>query len=159
MEETQKSLLRKKLYPSEDEYFRKNPNVAGMATEDERVILNPYSPKDVNKDAVYKNEAARIYMRKSKERPTFAVTEQQKQLLAGTTYENASEQDQRETIVGRILSQDPSAGQATPEQLEYAQKITKQMNTVKPSRSEKNRKSPKTIFSKDQSKTLLGGLQ
>lgn len=51
-------------YQSELDYFKANPTVAGMATEDNRVIINPYSnlTKD-EKNSVFQNEKARIIMR------------------------------------------------------------------------------------------------
>ena len=35
--------VRPDLYEGEDKYFKENPHVAGMAAEDDRIIMNPYS--------------------------------------------------------------------------------------------------------------------
>lgn len=117
------SLLRDP-YESELSYFKKNPNVAGMATEDERVIFNPYShvhPK--NSDNIYKNEAARIHIRKSKNKPKFKITPEQHESFK----DYGEEQDIRDTIAARILSGDESAGNFTPEQKEYADMLNNEM--------------------------------
>ena len=48
-------------YASELDYFKKNPSVSGMATEDNKVILNPYSNlKPEEYKAVVINETARL---------------------------------------------------------------------------------------------------
>lgn len=111
-------------YDSENEYFKKNPHVAGMATEDEKVIFNPYSnviPK--NSDSIYKNEASRIYMKKHNVRPDYDVTEDQKKRFHGY----GSDQDVKETIVGRGISGDESSGELTPNQREFIKKLSNQM--------------------------------
>lgn len=109
--------VREKLYPSEDTYFKSNPNVAGMASESGHIILNPYSSKDINKDAVVKNEAYRLYMRDEKINPSFKVTEDQKKFFKGSSYEK-DEKALKQTIAARILSGDPSVN-PTREQLEW----------------------------------------
>lgn len=106
-------------YASELEYFKKNPSVAGMATEDDRVILNPYSGPGINKDAVIKNESVRIFMKKNKIVPDFSLTTQQLNKFKGTEYEK-NELELKRSIVARILSGDPSAGDVTQEQRKYA---------------------------------------
>jgi hypothetical protein len=116
--------LREDLYPGEDSYFKENPNVAGMASESGHVILNPYSGPDVNQDAVYQNELARLYMRGQlpnvdQVRPAFDLTNEQMQSLP-PEYQSAPIQDQRETIAARIYSGDPSAGIPTGDQKAFA---------------------------------------
>jgi len=107
---------RGQLYPGEDNYFRQNPKVTGMAAEDDAVILNPYSSlSEQEKQAVARNEAARVHMRRSETKPSFALTEDQRRQFAGTPYEG-NEQAMRETIAARIFSGDPSGGEITPEQ-------------------------------------------
>lgn len=125
-------LLRADLYPGENDYFRRNPHVAGMATEDGRVILNPYSSlSDDEQGAVYLNEASRLLMRESSP-PSFNITPEQRERFAtinnGQPY--GSEQDIRETIAARILSGDPSAGAATPEQFAYARGLGHRMSAA-----------------------------
>jgi hypothetical protein len=103
-------------YQSELDYFNKNPHVAGMAAEDDRIILNPYStlkPEQMN--SVLMNESARIFMRKGK-RPGFSLTDEQKDYFG---LYSSDEQDTKETIAARILSGDTSAGRPTDEQLRY----------------------------------------
>lgn len=117
--------FRPDLYPGEDDYFRNNPHVAGMAAEDDSIILNPYSKiSDEEKQAVMLNEAARVHMRRNYDAPRFDLTPEQTQNL-GNYSKNMD--DIRQTIAARILSGDPSAGKATPEQLEYVQGLRKFM--------------------------------
>ena len=116
---------RELLYPGEDDYFRNNPHVAGMAAEDDKIIMNPYSKlSDVEKQAVMVNEAARVHMRRNYNPPRFDLTPDQITAL-GNYSKNID--DIRQTLAARILSGDPSAGKATPEQLEYVQGLRKFM--------------------------------
>ena len=109
-------------YESELQYFKKNPNVAGMAAEDNKVILNPFSnrkPEEFQSVAI--NESSRILMRKNpKYAPRFELTDQQKSFLDSTSYRNASDEDRKATIAARILSKDPSAGIPSSEQTLFA---------------------------------------
>lgn len=107
--------------PSEIEFFKKNTHVGGMAAEDDKVILNPFSKlTDAEKEAVALNESARIYMRRN-HAPTFEITPEQK--AAFKNY--GSEDDIKSTIAARILSGDPSAGNATEEQIKYVNRFLK----------------------------------
>jgi hypothetical protein len=119
-----KGLMRKP-EDSELEYFKNNPNVTGMATEDNRVILNPYSKlTDKEKEAVALNEAARIKMRTDKSlAPNFELTPSQAEFLNSNTYKQASDADRKATIAARILSGDPSAGTPTEEQTQFVNKL------------------------------------
>ncbi len=111
---------------SENDYFKKNPHVGGMATSDSRVILNPFSPlSPEEKYAVAVNESARLHMRKSGS-PKFELTPQQAESLKGTAYES-NPIAARETIAARILSGDPSAGAPTKDQLDFVQKLRSSM--------------------------------
>lgn len=103
-------------YASELEFFKANPHVAGMAAEDDKVILNPFAThlSYSEKQAVVTNERARIQMRTGP-KPDFELTPAQKR-----EFQNyGSEQDIRETVAARILSGDPSAGTATKEQQDW----------------------------------------
>jgi hypothetical protein len=112
-----KGIEMRKPYAGELEYFKKNANVAGMATEDNKVILNPYSNlKPEQYQSVAVNEASRIIMRKPEFKPDFELTSQQKAFLDTTTYKNASEDERKATIAARILSDDPSSGVTTAQQ-------------------------------------------
>jgi len=118
--------LRPDLHPGEDEYFRKNPHVAGMAAEDDRIIMNPYSKlKDAEKQAVMLNEAARVHMRRgTMQPPRFALTPEQESAFAKYSDNPV---DRASTIAARILSGDPSALKPTPEQQDYVQQLRKFM--------------------------------
>ena len=112
-----KGIAMREPFEGEINYFKQNPNVAGMATDDNKVILNPFSNLKENEyQAVAMNEAARIVMRNPKYRPDFELTEQQIRFLDSTTYRNASEDDRKATIAARIVSGDPSGGVPTSEQ-------------------------------------------
>ncbi len=114
--------VRDQLYPGEDEYFKANPHVAGMAAEDDKIIMNPFSTlTDKEKSAVMMNEAARVHMRnKLIEPPNYDLTPTQtKQFESYSKDPN----DVKQTIAARILSGDPSAGDVTPDQQEYVVKL------------------------------------
>ena len=107
-------------YPSEMAYFRGNPQVAGMAAEDDAITLNPYtSLSRSQRDAVAKNEAIRLFMRKNGIRPTFEVSDQQRKFFDSTPYAN-DEDAMKQTIIARYLSGDPSSGELTQDQLRFA---------------------------------------
>jgi hypothetical protein len=111
-------------YDSELEYFKKNPNVAGMAADDNKVILNPFAnrkPEEYQSVAI--NESSRILMRQPKYAPRFDLTDQQKSFLDSTSYRNAPDEDRKATIAARILSKDPSAGIPSNEQTLFANEL------------------------------------
>ncbi len=118
--------VRQDLFPGENDYFRKNPNVTGMAAEDNRIIMNPYSTlTDAEKQAVMMNEAARVHMRVGNfDAPRFALTPEQEKAFEGYS---ANPVDRLSTVAARILSNDPSALTPTPEQTEYVQRLRKFM--------------------------------
>ena len=117
-------------HKSEDTWFAMNTNVTGMAAEDGRIVLNPYSGlSDENKAAVAKNEAIRLFMRENKVDPQFKVTPEQVKSFAGTNYgEKGKESFLRQILVSRILTGDPSAGNVTEEQRKVSQDIMQQLN-------------------------------
>lgn len=119
----------RELHPSEDEYFKKNTHVGGMAAEDGHIILNPYSKlKPEEKDAVARNEAARLYMRENNIVPNFAVSPEQRDAFKGTEYgKPENEKFLKQTLAARLVSGDPSAGKATEEQMNAAKEILNQM--------------------------------
>ena len=107
-------------YPSEDEFFKNRPDVGGMATIDNQVIINPYSLLSSDeKSAVYENELARIKMRSPQFRPNFSLTKEQEDYLDSNDYKNASELDRKATIAARILTGDSTAQTPTSEQLNF----------------------------------------
>jgi hypothetical protein len=107
---------RENLFQGEADFFRENPHVAGMATEDKRVIINPQAHPDVDTDMVKLNEAARLFMRHGEHRPGFEITPEQGAALSGYS-ENP--QDIRDTLAARLMTGDPSGGRATPDQTAY----------------------------------------
>lgn len=125
--------------PSEDTFFQKNPHVAGMATEDKRIITNPHSglPPQQN-ELVRMLEASRLYMNDNNINPDFELTPNQvdffndpsMKVVGGVQYRdnpNAAKQ----SIISRIIVGDPSAQDVTPEQQSYADMISEKMG-IKP---------------------------
>lgn len=116
---------------SEHEYFNRNPHVGGYADfESGTIVLNPYSKLSQDeKNAVAMNEYARLTMRNSSLQPQFDLTPRQTE--AFKDYGNGNPLAQRENIIGRIISNDPSALDITDEQKEFAQKVKNQMRQQK----------------------------
>jgi hypothetical protein len=114
------------LFPGEDDYFKQNPNVAGMAAEDNHIIMNPYSKlTNKEKEAVKVNEAARVHMRSGlMEAPRYSLTPEQEKAFEKYSKDPT---DRASTIAARLLTNDPSALTATPEQLEYVDRLRKFM--------------------------------
>ena len=114
--------VREQLYPDEESYFKENPHVAGMAADDDKIIMNPFSTlKDNEKQAVMMNEAARVHMRsKLIDAPNYELTPTQAKKFAEYSKDI---NDIKQTVAARILSGDPSAGDATPEQEAYVAKL------------------------------------
>lgn len=109
-------------YKGELDFFKKRPEVAGMATEDNKIILNPYSknsPKE--QQAVAQNEALRLFMKIQKIQPDFELTKEQQALFKGTEYEKNTA-EAKKSIIARILSGDPSA-KPTEEQIQQAENL------------------------------------
>jgi len=118
-------------YDSELDFFRKNLDTTGMATEDGRIILNPFSDLDTaSQKSVATNEAARLLMRENKIKPDFDVTEEQKNAFKGTAYEE-NEEALKETILARAIAGDPSAGKLTARQKEWANLVGSQLRARK----------------------------
>ena len=123
----------RKPFAGEDKFFKSRPEVGGMAAEDGKIVLNPYSPlKEQEKMQVAKNEAIRLWMRDNKTEIPFNVTKEQSKAFAGTEY-GGNPQALKETIVARVLTGDPSA-MATPEQQNFANKLMSRItqSTQKP---------------------------
>lgn len=111
----------------EDGYFKSNPHVGGMADfQSGKIVLNPYSKlSDDEKNAVAMNEWARLLMRQNKITPNFEITPAQQKAFG--SYGGGDPLAIKETIVGRIVSGDPSALDATPQQHQIAEQIKKLM--------------------------------
>jgi hypothetical protein len=115
---------------SELEYFKANPTVSGMAADDDKIILNPYSKlSKKEQDAVALNEYGRIVMRTNPQfAPNFILSDEQTKFLGSNTYKDAPEQDRLATIAARLLSGDPSAGTPTIDQLKFVNKLKDYIN-------------------------------
>ena len=111
---------------SEIEFFRKNSTVAGMATSDDAIILNPFSNlSETEKKSVILNERVRLFLRKKNIDPQFEIHPSQLKTFkdfqeSGIPGEKEAK-DVRATIIGRILSGDPSGEPYTPEQIKAAE--------------------------------------
>lgn len=112
---------------SELDFFQSRKDVAGMATSDHAVILNPLArlDKDPEKNRqkqqqVVLNERIRVFLRKNELDPQFDLTDEQKK-----NFQNYSQNpvDVRHTILSRIISGDTSAGKITNEQRILSKKI------------------------------------
>lgn len=106
-------------YPSEDEFFWLNPNVAGYAAPDKAVALNPHSSLPTeSKMRVALNEATRHHMMDQGTLHKFPITEGQQGFFQSHSPAHYAKDPQmaRHTIVARILSGDNSAAPYTPEQ-------------------------------------------
>jgi len=127
----------RKPFTGEDKFFKGRPEVGGMAAEDGKIVLNPYSAlKEQEKMQVAKNEAIRLWMRDNKTKIPFDVTKDQSKAFAGTEY-GGNPQALKETIVARVLTGDSSA-MATPEQQSFANKLMEKItqSTQKPTLSQ-----------------------
>ena len=118
-------VARREPHPSETMYFASNPRVAGMATEDDQIALNPFSPNSAQgQRAVMNNEAARVHMRSNPEiRPQFGLSPEQQERFGSY----GSPDDVRQTIAARQFSGDPSAGEASPDQVAFLNRLRKVM--------------------------------
>jgi len=105
-------------YASEESFFKSNPGVAGMATEDQAVVLNPLRNFTANElDSVVRNERVRLLISSGKiPKPTFEPSKSQRKALGG--YSGSSD-DFLATIAARAASGDPSIGSVTNQQKAY----------------------------------------
>jgi hypothetical protein len=109
---------------SEQEFFKSRPEVGGMMLmpDEFKYTLNPYSPLSKQEmEGVKKNELARLIMSRAGV-PEFDVTPDQQEsfgkMSQGKSY--GLPEEIRATILGRILSGDPTAMAYTPQQKQYA---------------------------------------
>ena len=117
-----KDIVRKKLYSGEDKYFKENPNVTGMMTEDNKVIINPYSNlSDEEKQVVIRNEIIRLNFKNNNIIPNIKITDKQREFFKNTPYET-NEDAMKQTIMARVLTNDPSVN-PTQEQIAAAAKL------------------------------------
>jgi hypothetical protein len=114
-------------YDTESEYFKNNPNVAGMKTEDKKIILNQYSKLSPEQLEIVKyNEALRLYLDDLGITPNITITPEQKQYFQGTPYYN-DEKAMKNTIIARILTNDPSSQSVTRDQQDFADAVYKKI--------------------------------
>ncbi len=113
-------------YQSELDYFLSNPNVAGMATEDNRVIFNPTLPEK-SRESVFMNELARIALRNRMQVPEFSLTPRQDERFR----DYGKPEDIRSTILARILAGDPSAEDYTDEQSSHVEQLRKIVDVLR----------------------------
>ena len=112
---------------SELEFFKSNSNTPGYAADDGSIVISPNAKlTPEQRKGLLMNEASRLYMRENKLIPDFDVTPEQITFFSKTPYANNKEA-MRQTIVGRILSNDQSVGRITPLQEQYARWIYEQM--------------------------------
>jgi hypothetical protein len=117
---------------SEDAFFKKRPEVGGMMTDDNKIILNPYSKLKPNElQGVAQNEALRLLMKLKKINPEFELTDEQVKFFKGSEYENSPE-EAKKSILARILTGDPSAQSPSEEQLKSAEELKNYINTLNP---------------------------
>lgn len=110
--------------PREIEFFRNHPHITGMAADDGRVILSPFSElTDHQKRAVSLNEAARIFMVREGLTPQFDLTPAQKAKFISYGPIDA----QRATVAARLLSGDPSAMTPTDKQIAFVRDLAAAM--------------------------------
>ena len=114
-------------FDSERQYFRQNAKVGGMAAEDGRIVMNPYSMlSPQQREAVARNEAARLYMREKQFKFDFDPEPHQIEAFRGTPYENDHDA-LRATILARALSGDPSAGKLSARQQQWVDWLLPQL--------------------------------
>lgn len=112
-------------YPGEDSFFKSMPHVGGMAAEDGKITLNPYSPlTPTQKDAVAHNEAVRLWMRHFDNPTPFSLTDKQTQSFQGTPYATG-DSNAKASIIARIITGDKSAQDYTDEQKRQADAVQK----------------------------------
>lgn len=117
------------------DFFRKNPHISGMANgaglngsdpKSPRVVMvNPFSklPPE-NRKLLIENERLRHFMAETGEDPAFDPTPEQTQFFKGEEYGKPENKKYlKQTIVSRIITGDPSAGNVTIAQEAEDQRI------------------------------------
>ena len=116
-------------YESENTYFKQNPNVTGMAADDNKIILNSFSgmnPK--NQRSVAENEATRLYIRDKGYKFDFPVPQVTQSPFKGSVYADPDNLHHlQSTIISRGVVGDKSAGEITPAQQEWVNRIKSEM--------------------------------
>ena len=110
-------------YPSEQQFFRNRPYVAGYAADDGGVVQNPYITKGLSPVAA--NETVRQALRSlpNEQRPDFELTPEQTATLGDYS---PDPRDVKDTILARIITGDPSAQNITDAQRQAANQAVNQ---------------------------------
>jgi len=107
-------------FPSECSWFAEHPEIAGYASEDGCIVINPEAKLNSSQiECVCLNEAYRLLMHRWKIVPKISLTSKQRESFRGTSYFD-NEDALKQTIIARILANDSSAGKITDEQRGYA---------------------------------------
>jgi hypothetical protein len=122
----------RKATESEIKYFKDNPKVEGMMSQDsDQVVLRPkemskLTPKE--RRGLAENENFRLFIRKNKPQLDFKLTDEQKENLSDTDYaKTGNDYQAKATILARIYTGDKSGGKATKEQTTLLNKLAKEM--------------------------------
>ena len=114
-------------YQSEEEFFKRSPHVTGMAAEDGKIVLNPFSTLDDNaRLSVARNEAARLFMREKGFQFDFTPDTHQRKAFAGTEYDG-NDHALNSTILARAIAGDPSSGKLNQRQQEWVDWLIPQL--------------------------------
>lgn len=113
----------------ENNFFRENKDVAGMATDDNRIILNSFSGlTPENQRSVAENEATRLHMREKGYKFDFPVPQVMQNPFKGSIYSKPENLHHlQSTIISRGVAGDPSAGEMTPAQQIWVNRIKSEM--------------------------------
>ncbi|MAH50392.1 hypothetical protein CMI37_31510, partial [Candidatus Pacearchaeota archaeon] len=92
--------IRKELYEGEIKFFKDNPDTPAMTTKYNKIILNPNPPKNVNMEAVKKNEFGRVLINTGKFKvPDFKLTDKQQEKFINY----GTDKNIQDTIIARIV--------------------------------------------------------
>ncbi len=112
-------------FKNENEWFKNNLNIAGYASQDGFIVINPHTKRNLCEiDSVCINEAIRLFMREANITPKIKLTNKQLNFFSGTAYEG-NLIEMKKTIISRIIAGDPSAQNFTKAQKEVADTILK----------------------------------
>lgn len=112
--------------PSKEESdFFKESGVPGYAADDGTIVIDPDSKlTPEQRDALAVNEASRLFMREQGYKFDFDLTPEQSVQFKDSVYgKPGNENHAKSSIIGRIISGDPSALNATQEQLNWAERV------------------------------------
>lgn len=116
--------------PSELEFFRQRPEIAGYASDYNDVVLNPTLPA-AQHQPVLLNERLRQYLRAFPNLvpQEMTIAEHQQRNIGGPYQDNPTAM--RQTILSRLLSGDPSASPFTWQQQEAGRGVLSHLNKAK----------------------------